>query len=278
MNQKEWHLEDLQRIRQLRLIDDDFMNACFDGYIKGTELLLRIILHKPDICVKQVVTQKVMKNLLGRDVWLDIDAVDTTGKEYDIEIQRSDNGADRKRARYHSSMLDAHMLKPSDNFSLLPESYVIFITEHDVIGDGLPLYMIERQITDTGELFNDGEHILYVNGADQNVSTELGRLMHDFFCTDANDMYYKELADKVRFLKEEEKGVASMSNILEEMRQEVAQEVAREVAQETEEQTTVLYIREVMDSLGVTMEKAMDVLKIPQARRETYAGLVSKMI
>ena len=25
------HQEDLQRLRGLRLIDDDFMNACFDG-------------------------------------------------------------------------------------------------------------------------------------------------------------------------------------------------------------------------------------------------------
>ena len=40
------HQEDLQRLRGLRLIDDDFMNACFDGYTDGAELLLRIILKK----------------------------------------------------------------------------------------------------------------------------------------------------------------------------------------------------------------------------------------
>lgn len=52
-----------------------------------------------------------MKNLIGRDIWLDIDAIDDLGTEYDIEVQRADKGADRKRARYHSSILDAHMLK-----------------------------------------------------------------------------------------------------------------------------------------------------------------------
>ena len=31
------HQEDLQRLRGLRLIDDDFMNACFDGYNEGAE-------------------------------------------------------------------------------------------------------------------------------------------------------------------------------------------------------------------------------------------------
>ena len=37
------HQEDLQHLRGLRLIDDDFMNACFDGYNEGAELLLYIL-------------------------------------------------------------------------------------------------------------------------------------------------------------------------------------------------------------------------------------------
>jgi len=216
------HQEDLQRLRGLRLIDDDFMNACFDGYTDGAELLLRIILNKPDIRVKSVKTQRQMKNLLGRDICLDIDADDEDGTEYNVEIQRADKGADKKRARYHSSILDAHLLQPGDDFSNLPETFVIFITENDVIGDGLPLYTIDRQITNTGKAFDDGEHIIYVNGADKDASTALGKLMHDFFCTNPDDMNYKELADKVRYFKEDEKGVAVMCKVMEDMRSESA--------------------------------------------------------
>lgn len=43
--------------------------------------MLRIILNKPDLSVKRVTTQDLMKNLQGRDIWLDIDATDTEGKE-----------------------------------------------------------------------------------------------------------------------------------------------------------------------------------------------------
>ena len=68
MDKERLHQEDLQRIRGFRLIDDDFMNACFDNYIEGTELLLRIILNRDDISVKSVRTQKIMKNLMGRDI------------------------------------------------------------------------------------------------------------------------------------------------------------------------------------------------------------------
>ncbi len=266
------HQEDLQRLRGLRLIDDDFMNACFDGYIEGTELLLRIILNKQDIHVKKVTTQRRMKNLLGKDICLDIDADDDSGKEYNVEVQRADKGADRKRARYHSSILDAHLLKPGDDFGDLPETFVIFITENDVIGDGLPIYSIERQITNTGKAFNDGEHIIYVNGTDKNASTELGKLMHDFFCTDADDMHYKELADKVRYFKEDEKGVAAMCKVMEDMRNEAA----RDADKKAEERTTVNHIKDIMESFGVTVEKAMEALKIPVAQRDMYAGLVGK--
>ena len=217
------HQEDLQRLRGLRLIDDDFMNACFDGYTDGAELLLRIILNKPDLRVKSVKTQRRMKNLIGRDICLDIDADDDAGKEYNIEVQRADKGADKKRARYHSSILDAHLLHPGDDFSNLPETFVIFITENDVIGKGKPIYSIERRIDDTDELFDDGEHIIYVNGADKNASTELGKLMHDFFCTDPDDMHYKALADKVRYFKEDEKGVAAMCKVMEDMRNEAVE-------------------------------------------------------
>ena len=163
------HQEDLQRIRGFRLIDDDFMNVCFDGYIEGAELLLRIILNKPDIHVRKVTTQKLMKNLLGRDIWLDIDADDDDGTEYNVEIQRADRGAGFKRARYHSSILDAHLLHPRDDFSKLPETYVILITENDVIGKDEPLYIVERRIINIDEPFDDGEHIIYVNGADKNA-------------------------------------------------------------------------------------------------------------
>ena len=263
------HQEDLQRLRGLRLIDDDFMNACFDGYTEGAELLLRIILNKPDIRVKNVKTQRRMKNLLGRDICLDIDADDETGKEYNVEVQRADKGADRKRARYHSSILDAHLLQPGDDFSDLPETFVILITENDVIGDGLPIYTIDRQITNTGKPFDDGEHIVYVNGANKDASTALGKLMHDFFCTDPDDMHYKELADKVRYFKEDEKGVAAMCKVMEDMRNESAKTAVEK--RNIEFANTLLKlgkltVEEIAKSAGLTIDRVRE-LATPKTAR-----------
>ncbi|MBR5073555.1 MAG: hypothetical protein IKX29_08415, partial [Bacteroidales bacterium] len=50
-----------------------------------------------------------------------------------------------------------------------------------------------------------------------------GKLMHDFFCTDPDDMHYRELAEKARYFKQDEKGVAAMCKAMEDMRKEAAE-------------------------------------------------------
>lgn len=52
--------------------------------------------------------------------------------------------------------------------------------------------------------------------------------MHDFFCTDADDMHYKELADKVRYFKEDEKGVEAKCKVMEDMRNGTAKKAAEQ--------------------------------------------------
>ena len=219
------HQEDLQRLRGFRLLDDDFLTKCFEGDTASIELVLQIVLEKPDLKVLDVHTQVFVENLLNRSVRLDILATDSTGAKLNVEVQRSDKGAGRKRARYNSSMMDANLLKKGEDFDKLPETWVIFITENDVMGKGLPLYPIERCFKGTGERFEDGSHILYVNGAYRG-DTPIGKLMHDFSCTDAADMYYGTLADRVRFFKESKEGIEIMCRAMEDMRNQTLKEGA----------------------------------------------------
>lgn len=219
------HQEDLQRLRDFRLLDDDFLTKCFEGDTASIELVLQIVLEKPDLKVLDVRTQVFVENLLNRSVRLDILATDSTGAKLNVEVQRSDKGAGRKRARYNSSMMDANLLKKGEDFDKLPETWVIFITENDVMGKGLPLYPIERCFLGTGERFEDGSHILYVNGAYRG-DTPIGKLMHDFSCTNAADMYYGTLADRVRFFKESKEGIEIMCRAMEDMRNQTLKEGA----------------------------------------------------
>lgn len=259
---EELHRQDLERLKQFRYIDDDFMTVCLEDNIEGVELILRIVLEREDITVKSVRTQEPMKNLRGRSATLDVHAVDSTKKEYDIEIQRADSGTSAKRARHNSSLLDSHILKSGEDTKDMPDSYVIFITENDVMKGNQPIYPVERYIT-IGEkqvLFNDGSHILYVNGRYRGED-EIGKLMHDFSCENPEDMNFETLAQKARYFKQDEKGVAAMCKMLEDMRDEAAREAALDTARETAKrmiQKGKLTLEEIADYVSVL---SMDDLK-----------------
>lgn len=223
-SEEQKHQEDLQRLQALRPIDDDFMRCLFKDNIPLVQLVLRIITGKPDLIIISCQVQKDMKRLGGaRSLCLDAYGRDSDEKQYDMEIQRKDKGADPHRARYHSSVADVESLDAGQDFSELPETYIIFITEKDFFGQGEPIYYIERMNLTTGEPFNDGEHIIYVNG-EYRGDSDLGRLMHDFNCTDAKDMNFELMADRTRYLKENPKGVGEMCKVFEDLWNEGMQE------------------------------------------------------
>ena len=280
MDMEQKKIRYLEKIKQLRLMDDTFFNSCFDGNIPCMEVVLRAVLGNDRLRVTEVITQQSVPNLYGRAVRFD--ALATDGETiYDVEIQRSDEGAIPRRARFNSSMIDSREVSKGTLFPDLPEIYVIFITEHDVWKRGKPLYTVQRTFEDTEEVFNDGTHILYVNGECQSESP-LGRLMHDFFCSDPNDMYSDVLAERVRFFKEDEKGVAAMCNVMKEIYDdgfasgEAQGEARGEVRGEIRgaETERIKSIKNLISSLGITAEAAMDALKIAKTDQPKYLALL----
>ena len=57
------HQEDLQRLRDLRPMDDDFMRCLFKDNIPLAEFVLRIIIDKQDLTIIGCETQKARENL-----------------------------------------------------------------------------------------------------------------------------------------------------------------------------------------------------------------------
>lgn len=233
--------DSLKRIARLRLLDDDFMTKVFED-VECSEVLLQIILNRKDLKIQKVHVQHSIKNLQGRSVRLDIMAMDLQGKIYNVEVQRDNKGAGEKRARYNSSLLDANITELGDEFEDLPETYIIFITEKDVLKSNLPIYHIDRVIEETKESFNDEAHIIYVNSQITD-ETELGKLMHDFRCTDAKDMYNPILAKRVSYFKEDKEGVAIMCNELEKMCDEVREQTRKEVTKKVTKEAVQKMIR-----------------------------------
>ena len=203
-----------QVVDDITLMNNRFMNKVFDGNIPATQRMLRVILKNDKIKVRKVSVQQWLQNLYGHSAQLDILAEDEHGTQFNVEIQRSDEGASVQRARFYCGALDMHFLDTGEKYEALPDAYVIFITESDVFKEGRPIYNVERSINESGKAFGDGSHIVYVNAACQD-DTPLGRLMQDFNCNDPARMHYKELADRVNYLKTSKEGEIDMTDIIE---------------------------------------------------------------
>jgi len=208
--------EYLAEIERFRLMDDDFMSKCLEHAPECIEFILQIILGKKDLKVVKSQTEYPIKSLQGRGVRFDVFARDSKGREYDIEIQRADHGAEPKRARYNSALMDANALKSGEDFGKLRDTYVIFITENDVMGGDKDSYSYSRREDGTGEFLGDGTHIIYVNGATRS-ETEIGRLVHDLLCRDVAEMYFDILKKQVSQFKNSEEGRLIMCKAMEEL-------------------------------------------------------------
>ena len=204
-----------EKIKHFTIMNDIFMRNILKE-TACTEYILQVIMNKKELKVIDQTLQKDYKNLQGRSAILDCVARDAENNHFNVEIQGANDGASPKRARYHCGLLDMNLLNPCDPFDSLPETYVIFITKNDVLGYNRSISHIQRKIKETEDIFQDGQHILYVNSKKQD-DTELGRLMHDLHCEEADEMYSNILATRVHQLKETEEGVNQMCQELEEI-------------------------------------------------------------
>ena len=254
--------EDLKRLCSFRPVDDTFMRVLFRDNLPLAEYVLRIIIGKEDLHLTKEETQKDMIRLVGaRGLCLDVHGIDDQDQQYDIEVQREDDGAIPERARYHAAALDVENLDAGQDFKKLPTTYIIFITENDIYERGQALYPVNKILGGTDIHFQDRQHILYVN-ASYKGDNAIGRLMHDFLCSDPDDMYTKLLADKVRYLKNDPEGVDTMCKVMEELREQSFQRGI--------DQSRIESIKNIMEGLKYTAQQAMNLLKIPAEEQPKY--------
>lgn len=205
----------LEYIRNIRLIDDSFFEVFFKGDPKCIEVVIHEIfkqLGHPLVRIQEVSVQEDLNALDKWTVRLDALATDEEGNLINIEVQQSVSSVLTKRARYHSAPLDTNNLETNSGFDALAETYVIFFTEKDYRGKGLPAYQIERLYLEDKTPFGDGTHIIFING-EYRGDDAIGNLMNDFFCTGADQMKNEVLADRMAFFKETAEGQRELSGI-----------------------------------------------------------------
>lgn len=255
-------------IQQFRLIDDTYFNMFMEDNAPCMELFLRLILKDPALHVEEIQTQREVSNIFGRSVRFDVFVRDADGTLCNMEVQRSDKEATPERARFNSCMLDMLTIKKGFTWGKdhLPPAKVIFITEHDVLHGGKPIYHISRRIDEMeGKRFEDETQIIYVNASYQDESP-LGWLMRDMFAHSPSEMHYELLAERTKYLKTDRHGVMKMCELMEKLMEEDRAE-SFEKGKAAEQQNTILRLfhkgwklSDIMDATDWTQEQILSFL------------------
>ena len=224
--------------------------------------------------MRNVRIQSFIQNIYGHSSQLDILAQDSKGRYFNVEVQRSDEGAPARRARFYSSILDTHFLQPGKLYEELPDTYVIFITENDVLHDNLPLYNIRRRIDE------NASRIIYVN-SQRRDNTALGKLMQDLYCTEPKNLHYHEFAERMEFLKYSKEGEEKMTDVIEEYAARKAEALAKEAVKEAakkaeeKEQANRIELAQGLLADGMSIEFTVRHSKLTEAEVRELASKLS---
>ncbi len=141
------------------------------------------------------------------------------------------------------------------NYEELPETYVIFITSTDVLGEGRMLYHVERVIVDSGTMFDDGLHILYANTSCTDDPSPLGDPLHDFSCPDPALMRCTLFAERAQYLKRNEGGVKDMEHELGWYERETEERILKKVTKQVTDQITADVTKQVTKQVTADVTK-----------------------
>ena len=206
----------LSKLKELKLFDDTFFFHCISTFPETLEPMIRIILGRKDLRIVTVNAQKEEGQLFARRGRFDVLAADEEGRYYEIEVQNTYSGVLPQRARFYSALLDYSLLRPSEDYRKLPESFVIIIMANNELKQKRTVAKYTRRNEDD-EPLNDGSHIVFVNGESRGRGDEVEKLMHDFRCTEPEDMNYDFLRRPVEYYKRDRKGRNDMCDVIQEL-------------------------------------------------------------
>lgn len=202
-----------QFVSQFNLMDDTFFSVVMENRA-ACEYLLTALLNKPVKYIKNNKTQYSLKSAEDHSIVLDVICKDKDGNIYNIEIQIADRKNLKERVRFYRALIDSRNLKKGEDYSQLPDLYVIFITAFDPFKENRNHYSVLQHL-DTGTEYEDGSHIMFFNTAVKDGS-DLSELLQYLADSNVNVRKFGALSRAVRRHKTMEKGVEQMCRIVEE--------------------------------------------------------------
>ena len=209
----------------------------------------------------------------SKGIRIDVYVEDNKQRSFDLEMQVADSDNISKRMRYYQGLIDLDKLKRGQHYSALGESYIIFICPFDRFKQGRHIYSFrERCDQDYALPLNDGSVKIFLStkGTLDDVSADVKAFLNYVDTGIIKGKFVKQLDVAVQVVKSNQKVR------LEYMTYQMALlESKLEGEERGREKTLIENLKAIMDSLQVTAEKAMDILKIPQDKRNRLLSLLN---
>lgn len=244
------------------------------------EKILNIKIH--DISYPETEKQ-IASSPLSKSVRLDVYVEDDAGTIYNVEMQTT--GASQpaelaKRTRYYGAQIDMSCIGKGQDYEELPKTFIIFICTFDPFKHGKSIYTFRRRCDEDLRItMGDETTIMFLctNGAVEGVDPDIISFLRYVDGKEAEGAFTKEIDAAIKEIKEHAEVRREYMTLELELRREVKKRYAEGIAigrEEGREEGVISALRNLINRLGLSSEKAMDALDIPAADRAKYAALL----
>ena len=194
-------------------------------------------------------------------------------RSFDIEMQVANNDVLEDRMRYYQDLIDMDKLQKGEKkYRKLGETYIIFICPFDYLKDKRHIYTIRERCEENPELKwrnKVTKIVLNAMGEKEDVSADVKAFLDYVAGQQVNNKFVEELDETVKQVKTSEKWR------LEYVTYELALQEREEQGEERgRKEERLQSIRNLMESMNWTAEKAMNALKIPIIEQKKYIALL----
>lgn len=167
-------------LEQLDLLDDFLINAVASDEHVGIPCCRKIlsVLLQREIGKIRITAQKVFPGVIPglRGIRMDVEIEefslknDSTLNVYDLEPHLQKGVNFPKHNRFYQAKIDSRYMRSGDNdFSKMPNLYVITITNYDLFGKDYMMYTFRNKCVEVPELpYEDGLQFIYFNTTGKN--------------------------------------------------------------------------------------------------------------
>lgn len=217
-------------VRSMNVMDDDFFAKIAED-VSSMEEILSVFLQEPEFRLLWSRSQVHLRNCGTRSVTVDAMCESASGTLYSVEMEKSSRDDHQRRVRYNSSNIDTMYTEKGLDFKEIPNLCMIYLSKADFLRGGKCLYHVDRTVREASRAVENGVRESYVNARvdDGSKASQLMQYMRD---TRGDNPMFPRLSARVRYLKEEKKGVEQMCEAVEKYAREKAQEAAKKAAKE----------------------------------------------